>query len=367
LLVIKKPKYDLTVTVGEGVFGTPVSGLYTYKKGERVRYSYTLKNGYSDLTIRVNGIPGSASGTIEMTGDKSLTVSATEIATLVVNSNPTGAQIILDGADSGEVTNHTFTFTSGGNHMLKLREVGYIEYSSTKFVALGHTETVNAALTRGLREHFSTGATSSILWKWLPHPSGNWNITGGKYTADATVSDCNYSIYNLDWASDKYTVTVRMNRAVGSTSTANLVILATGTVATALNGYRFNYTANGDFSTYRMNGYNIDGVGGSIVWKKAWTYSPAINTGLGDYNNLTIVRNGTTYTFYINNKLVDSFNDDIYDPRYVIIGGFCGGTLTQLNFDSVYVEIGSTSGSVPGSRVDIPQSAVKDNPEYHKR
>lgn len=367
-LVFKKAKYDLTVTVGEGVTGNPATGTYTHKEKETVNYSYSLQAGYTDLVVKVDGAAVAASGTVTMDANKSLTATATKVAALIVNSNPTGAQIILDGNDSGETTNHTFMFTTGGSHTLALRKVGYIQANAIKSVALGDTETVNKTLTRGLREYFSTGAMDSILWKWVEHPSGNWSLSDGKYVADATLSDSNYSIYNLNWGSDNYTVTVRMARMAGSTGAANQVILATGTNANSLNGYRFNYTATGKIGVYRVINYNIDGSGGSVAWKTSgWESKSAINTGLGSYNTLKIVRNGSTYSFYINNTLVNSFSDSVYSPRYIIIGGYNGNMWTTLNFDYVYVDIGSTAGSVPGPSVSIPQSAIKDNPEYHKR
>jgi hypothetical protein len=365
-LVFKKKKFDLTVTVGEGVTGTPASGTTTYKEGATVSYSYSLQSGYSDLIVKVDGTDVAASDTITMDKDKALTVSATHVATLIVNSNPTGAQITLDGTDSGETTNHTFTFTTGGNHTVMLRKVGYIQYSTSKSVALGDTETINRTLTKGLREYFSTDAASSILWKWNPYSSGNWSVTGGKYQAYADVSSWNYSIYNLNWASTKYTVTVRMARAVGSTSSSNSVVLASTSSSTYVTGYLFNYTTGGWISAWRNNGRNLQtGAGSSSTAKKSWTNSSAVNTGLGTYNTLKIVRNGSNYTYYLNNMVVASFSDSTYDPKYIIILGYCGGTMTQLNFDYAFVDIGSTAGSMPPE--PVIQTKKNEVPEYHKR
>ena len=39
----------LTVTVGEGVDGNPVSGSYTYNQGDSISYSYELLAGYWKL------------------------------------------------------------------------------------------------------------------------------------------------------------------------------------------------------------------------------------------------------------------------------------------------------------------------------
>lgn len=364
-LVFKTKKYDLTVTVGEGVTGNPATGTSTHKKGDTVSYNYSLQSGYADLIVKVDGLDVAASGTITMDKNKALTATATEVATLIVNSNPTGAQIILDGTNSGETTNHTFTFTTGGNHTVMLRKVGYIQYSTSKNVAVGDTETINRTLTKGLREYFNTDATSSILWKWNPYSSGNWSVTGGKYQAYAAVSRWNYSVYNYNWASTKYTVTVRMARAVGSTTSSNSVILASTSSPTYVNGYLFNYTASGWISAWEYSGVNLQTGSGSGTAKKNWTASSAVNTGLGTYNTLKIVRNGSNYTYYLNNTVVASFSDSTYDPKYIIILGYCGGSMTQLNFDYALVDIGSTAGSMPPE--PVIQTKKNERPEYHKR
>jgi hypothetical protein len=365
-LVIKKPKYDLTVTVGEGVTGNPATGTTSYKKGDTVNYNYTAQSGYTDLTVKVDGADVPASGTITMDKNKSLTATATEVATLIVNSSPTGAQITLDGNDSGETTNHTFLFNTGGTHNVVLRKLGYIQYSTSKSVALGDTETINKTLTKGLREYFNTDATSSILWKWQPYTSGNWSVTGGNYVGDADVPDWNYSVYNYNWASDKYTITVRMNRSVGKTTSSNSVVLADTNSPTSVNGYLFNYTAEGWISVWRFNGRNLQtGTGGSSTAMKSWVTSSAVETGLGKYNVFKIVRNGSNYTYYLNNTLVASFSDSTYNPTYFSVLAYSGSSPTQINVDYVFADIGSTAASVPGSAVKITQTAKNERPEYH--
>lgn len=366
-LVLKKPKYDLTVTVGEGVTGNPATGTTTHKKNDTVNYSYTLQPGYAELVVKIDGVDAAPTGTITMDANKSLVVSATEVATLIVNSNPTGAKIILDGTDSGETTNHTFMFTTGGTHNIIYRKVGYIQANAVRAVALGDTETVFKSLTRGLREYFSSGAMDSILWKWRSHSSGNWSVTGGNYVCNAALAYWNYSIYNYNWASDKYTVQVRMNRSAGSTSSSNSVVLMTGNSASAVSGYLFNYTASGSVSIWKQNAVNYGGTGGSESAIKPWTSSSAVEAGLGDYNTLKIIRNGSNYTYYLNNQLIMSFTDTTYAPRYIMIACYNFNNTTQLNVDYARVDIDSTAGSVPGSAVKITKTGKKEHSGYHKR
>lgn len=76
--VLKKPKYTLSVTVGEGAEGTPIAGTVEYKKGTVVNYSFTAKTGYKKLSVTLDGAAVSDSGSITMNADHTLSVSATE-------------------------------------------------------------------------------------------------------------------------------------------------------------------------------------------------------------------------------------------------------------------------------------------------
>jgi len=74
----KKPKYKLTVSVGTGVIGTPASGTVTYNKGEKVSYSFKLKDGYKNLRVYLNGSIVAAMGEIEMNRRHYFIATATE-------------------------------------------------------------------------------------------------------------------------------------------------------------------------------------------------------------------------------------------------------------------------------------------------
>ena len=76
--VIKKPEYKLTVSVGTGVIGTPTSGTVTYKKGEKVSYSFKLKDGFKNLRVYLDGSTVAATGEIEMNRRHYIIATATE-------------------------------------------------------------------------------------------------------------------------------------------------------------------------------------------------------------------------------------------------------------------------------------------------
>lgn len=77
IFLTQKKKYTLSVTRGEGVDGSPISGSFKYKKGESVNYSYSLRPGYNNLVVTLDGSPQSTSGIISMKGNHALSASAT--------------------------------------------------------------------------------------------------------------------------------------------------------------------------------------------------------------------------------------------------------------------------------------------------
>lgn len=70
----KKPRYTLTVNVGEGIDGTPPSGTNTYDEGFLVSYGYTARTGFGNLRVLLDGNEVEPSGTITMDRNHTLTV-----------------------------------------------------------------------------------------------------------------------------------------------------------------------------------------------------------------------------------------------------------------------------------------------------
>lgn len=69
-------RYTLTVTLSEGVDGTPVSGTYSYNEGETVNYNYSLMAGYWDLKVELDGVQAAASAALVMDSDHTLNADA---------------------------------------------------------------------------------------------------------------------------------------------------------------------------------------------------------------------------------------------------------------------------------------------------
>jgi hypothetical protein len=71
--------YTLTVTRGEGVDGTPTSGMTTCEEGIAVTYNYSLQSVYKNLVVTLDGEAVSASGTITMNRNHTLNSSETPL------------------------------------------------------------------------------------------------------------------------------------------------------------------------------------------------------------------------------------------------------------------------------------------------
>jgi hypothetical protein len=75
--LLKPKKKTLTVNLGEGATGEPASGTYEYKKGEVVNYNYRSQDGYSQLSVLLDGAAASPQGRVTMNTNHRLTASAT--------------------------------------------------------------------------------------------------------------------------------------------------------------------------------------------------------------------------------------------------------------------------------------------------
>jgi hypothetical protein len=85
-----------------------------------------------------------------------------ERGTIQVNSSPSGAQIWLDGLNTGQVTNAVLNDVQAGTHTLKLIKEGYQDHQQSVSVEGGMTIQVNVVLS-GYKITI-TSPDSSTLW-----------------------------------------------------------------------------------------------------------------------------------------------------------------------------------------------------------
>jgi PKD repeat protein len=105
----------------------------------------------------------------------------TRPGSISVSSNPTGAKVILDGADTGQLTNTLVTGVSGGYHSILVRMEGFGDYATTVYVHPGNTRAVQAALVRN--------RLPEITVRSVPDNAGIWvdGTDTGKVT-NTTIS-----------------------------------------------------------------------------------------------------------------------------------------------------------------------------------
>ncbi len=144
-LVVKKPKYDLTVNVGEGITGTPTAGTSQHKKGKSVSYNFSLQSGYSQLSVKLDGAAVAASGAVTMDQNHSLSATCLKQGSLRINSTPTGVNIYLNGLHKGK-TNRTIENLDPGTYNIKLTKDGYEDYETTETVDSGRQTTLNVTM-----------------------------------------------------------------------------------------------------------------------------------------------------------------------------------------------------------------------------
>ena len=151
LILKKKKKYTLTVTRGEGVDGSPISGSSEYKKGRTVSYSYSLQSGYTNLVVRLDGTEVSASGTITMDRNHTLTATALNQYTLTVTKGE-GVDGTPDSGTTphaeGSTINYSYSLQSGYTDLVVQLDGATVAASGTITMNSNHTLTASASINR---------------------------------------------------------------------------------------------------------------------------------------------------------------------------------------------------------------------------
>jgi len=158
---------ELTVTIDAGVNGTPVSGTYTYLTGDLVTYSYSLKTGFTNLEVKLDGAAVSPGGTITMNTDHTLTASTVGQRKLTVTRS---------AGVNGTPGTGTFSYTNGTvvnySYTAKLGYYYFVVYlDGTPVVPIGSI-TMNADHT------LVANAVNALQLEWLLN--GNAQDTSGK-------------------------------------------------------------------------------------------------------------------------------------------------------------------------------------------
>ena len=262
-LVIKKPKYTLTINLGTETTGTP-AGTAKYKKGTVVNYNYTPQAGYGSLLVKLDGVAVAASGTFKMDKDRTLDVSATQQYTLTVNlgTGTTGTPAATASYDKDQVVNYSYTAQAGyGSLQVKLDGVA-VAASGTVNMDKDHTLDVSATQQYTLTVNLGTGTTGT------PSATASYDkdqVVNYSYTAQAGYGNLQVK---LDGVAVAASGTVNMDKdhtldvSKQYTLTVNLGTGTTGTPAdTAIYNkdqvVNYSYTAQAEYGSLLVK---LDGV-----------------------------------------------------------------------------------------------------------
>ncbi len=117
--------YDLTVTLGAGVTGTPAAGVTTHKEMTSVAYNYAAESGYKNLKVQADGVDAPAQGTLLMDRSHALSVTAEKKPGEVIYCGPVSNWHFKVFCSSGKVSEHVLKFIGCGSQ--KVYWVGPIE------------------------------------------------------------------------------------------------------------------------------------------------------------------------------------------------------------------------------------------------
>jgi hypothetical protein len=163
----------LTVTLSEGVSGTPAAGSYTLNLGEQMTYSFTLDAGYEKLTVLLDGTEVAASGIVTFSGDHTLKAYSDDNGkyTLTVSL---GAGVIGTPAagsysySEGTVVSYSYSLAEGYTNISPLLDAASVTSSGTITMSANHvlnvtaTEKYNIQGAWTLTESYSDGSSFSV-------------------------------------------------------------------------------------------------------------------------------------------------------------------------------------------------------------
>ena len=91
-----------------------------------------------------------------------------------------------------------------------------------------------------------------------------------------------------------------------------------------------------------FGGYDIYN-GDEEPYKLGIGYSAKINKGLNKWNTLKVVRNGSKYTFYINDANFRTFTDGLWNPHYLGLLTTVRGQETEMQYDYVKLDFSASA------------------------
>lgn len=237
---------------------------------------------YRDTTFSVSVTAGEQ-------GVVSVILKAT-VANLTVSSDPVGADIWIDGANTGKVTPYVFANKAIGSYVITLKKVNYEDYTET--VALtGNSATVSAELmpmyaTYSTIRLWETIGTTSTQPSGLDLSTGNAlsisNTSGVNGNVDIYYSSGGFIVRSANGTNSMtretyFKVAAGSNLTDGVDSPTKDATWATQ-IGDRETSYVFLYDADGNYSKFKIVNYGGGTVGEAAWVDVSWVYNKAANS-----------------------------------------------------------------------------------------
>jgi Zn-dependent metalloprotease len=213
-------------------------------------------------------------------------------------SNPLGARSAFVGDSWGYISTRLDLHTLAGQNVRFRFRIGTDSSGCNYgwFIDDIRVYTCSAAVCGqfGFNEDFNDNAANN----WVNDGSGLWSVTGGVYrmTGNGAGPNGRIALYNASYCDTTFQVKIR--KTAGALNPGMGIMFRTDSAnPSSENGYAFLIDNQGYFTLGRF-------LSGSFLNLYPWTYSAALNTGLGAWNTLKVVTLGSNITLYVNGSLV---------------------------------------------------------------
>jgi hypothetical protein len=190
----------------------------------------------------------------------------------------------------------------------------------------------------GFKEDFS----DNVADFWLADSAASWNTAGGYLTGSKTTEWAGCTIYDFVYSGTSYTVESRMRWSEFSGTRTNaplFIMLGTWKNFTNNYGYMMGFTMDGTVSIYALANFSFVEPPAEPPTPLYSASSAVVNQGVGNWNTLKVVRDGSTYTLYINDTMIYTFVDSTYTPLYLVLGFIGSGAKTSCDVDYVHMTV----------------------------
>lgn len=259
--------------------------------------------------------------------------------------------------------------TQGASRFESLGEVQKIAYvgptlNYTYSDAWGITGIESTSLT-DYRGHVYESFFDGNADDWTDDGSGTWSIPyvrdPGNYIDNRVYQTTGLgevgwrgSYYDYSYsASEGFTASVDVRRWGAPEYNIALAFLSDGAVYQ--NEYLLTVSYWSDYSLWKMEN-------GSYTWLIPYTYTPATNTGIGEWNNLKVSVLDGTISLYINDQYLNSAVDTTFTEGKVGVLGYDPYGYESVQFDNATIHRDTTK-VVPVESLSLKSGRSQGKPE----